>query len=106
MSSGRLVLRGIWTDLESRDLKILCFHLDGEGVLERGLETPGKVDAEGRPIEGSAFGNTVELDVREARTKLLLQRELDFWLKGIGRKPKKTENQSKESAPPSTSQNR
>lgn len=82
-----LVSRSIWKDVARSEGGTLLLRLSPQGVLERALETRSKYDTQGRQIQGWGVGKTVNLDINLPATKLLLQRELDFWLKGIGRKP-------------------
>lgn len=98
-----LVLRSDWKDIAKGEGKTLYLRLNGHGVLEKAFESPGKIDTQGRDIRGSGVGKTIDLDIRAPQTKLLLQRELDFWLKGIGRKPKLPAAESPVSGRPSVS---
>ena len=56
------------------------FRLWLDGTLERAFLARIRLDESGKVIRGS--GVKTDLDVNDPETKALLQRELDFWLKG------------------------
>ncbi|MBI4677330.1 MAG: hypothetical protein HY748_07080 [Elusimicrobia bacterium] len=58
-----------------------------DGTLEKIKTASSRVDENGKYIRGS--GKPTVLDPESAEAKALLQRELDFWLKGIGLKEKR-----------------
>lgn len=55
-------------------------------LLEAGF-TFGPLDEKGRWIPGPALADFTNLDITSPETRAIFQRELDFWVKGIGRKP-------------------
>ncbi len=58
--------------------------LKPDGTIEKATSGRGRRDQDGKSIRGSAI--RIDLDPDEA--KRVLQRELDFWLRGIGLKKK------------------
>ncbi|MBI5210253.1 MAG: hypothetical protein HY927_09815 [Elusimicrobia bacterium] len=60
------------------------FRTSPEGVLEKAFVQRGKYDDQGKPVRGSAA--VTPLDIGLPDVKARLQRELDFWLHGKGRK--------------------
>ncbi|MBI5623794.1 MAG: hypothetical protein HY924_08455 [Elusimicrobia bacterium] len=73
------------------------FKLKPDGSIEKAFRGLGKLTDDGHGVPGSAVD--VDLDPDEA--KVLLKRELDFWLKGIGLKKKPVET-AKKAAPEPT----
>lgn len=62
------------------------FLLRPDGLLRAAQMAKGKLDEKGKTIPGSAVGNITGLDIKAPDTKKQLRRELDFWLKGKGKK--------------------
>ena len=56
-------------------------------LLEAGYSF-GPLDEKGRIIPGPSLTPFQYYDITSPETRALFQRELDFWVKGIGRKPK------------------
>ncbi len=54
-------------------------------LLEAGFAI-GPLDEKGRLIPGPSLAPFKYLDITSPETRALFQRELDFWLKGVGRK--------------------
>lgn len=61
------------------------FRLSLSGKLERAINDFGRYDVNGQPVPGS--GITTVLALKSKETRATLQHELDFWLKGMYRKP-------------------
>ena len=60
------------------------FRLTLEGKPALAFRFSGRNDENGRAVRGS--GVKTDLDLNDPEVKASLQRELDFWLKGKGRK--------------------
>ncbi len=55
------------------------FHASLDGKLEKVIAIPGKLDAQGNEIKGSA--TAIEKDINSPEIKERFQHELDLWLK-------------------------
>ncbi len=78
-----LVFAAKKTEADHFDLHLLRTDLSGH--LERAILGIGKYDEQGKPIKGA--GIIKPLDIKAKGTKSALRHELDFWLKGMYRKP-------------------
>ncbi|MBI5243791.1 MAG: hypothetical protein HY922_08955 [Elusimicrobia bacterium] len=82
-----VVLMAAKEDLANLKRETYYFRLTPKGALEKALLIRGRLDEKGEVIAGS--GKAEEKDIRSAEIKGKLKHELDFWLKGMYRKPPK-----------------
>lgn len=73
--------------LTGQDSETHFFRTSPEGVLEKVFVLRGKYDDQGKPVRGSAVVTSLDIDSPDVKARL--QRELDFWLYGKGRKQAK-----------------
>ncbi|MBI4676627.1 MAG: hypothetical protein HY748_03510 [Elusimicrobia bacterium] len=83
-SAASIMLMAVEWSLPTGDKGDLYLHLTPGGDLRLGLHCRGKIDEYGAYVKGTCVLQRLDPDAEE--TKTLLQREMDFWLKGIGRK--------------------
>ncbi len=80
-----LVLFTVRETPEKLERESYYFRLTQKGVLDRAFVLHGKRDASGKVIPGSGVPEPKDIGSKEIKDRL--QHELDFWLKGMYRKP-------------------
>ena len=81
--------------MEKLENKTYYFRLSPDGVLEKAWLKTAKRTANGESVRSS--GRVEEKDITSKEIKDRLQHELNFWLKGMYRKPA-----AKPASPPQT----
>lgn len=74
-------------DKPARKEQELFFLVGLNGALLEAGYAFGLLDNKGKVILGPALAPFQHLDIKSAETRSLFQQELDFWIKGVGRKP-------------------
>lgn len=81
-----VVMRAIERSTTTKEVTDWFFVVTPRGALTKAVTMTGKIDDTGKSVRGSALGNISHMPAGALETRRLLRRELDFWLKGIGRK--------------------
>ncbi len=74
-------------DMPARKVQSFYFLLGLYGSLKECGTTEGPLDEKGKMIPNAAFSPFRSLEIKSPEARALFQRELDFWVKGVGRKP-------------------
>ncbi len=81
---NQVVLQAMEKNFKKGEGRVETFRLNSAGILERATLFETKMDEAGIPVPGTDRVSQLDLDAR--KTKKALRRELDFWLRGVGRK--------------------
>ena len=85
VQARHLIFGKFQKDATRGEISSLSLRLTPQGKLERALLSKGIIGPDGKTVRGSGLGNIRDLEIKSPETRLLLQVELDFWLKGEGR---------------------
>lgn len=83
----------------TKKVEFIYFRLSLSGRPEKFARITGRIDDKGKEVKGSAV--TEAMDHKSPAAQKLVQAELDFWVKGVGRKPRPISDETvSEPSPP------